>query len=270
MNEQHNIDQPTRDLLNGGIDGELSEAEQAELEGLLAGSDLVQDLNTELKTLTGLLDSLPEVDPPQYLQESIERQIRLPAQSNRQKNLPHGEKPGFFGTWLPAHWMRTGFALAAGAVLTISVYEMGSEPMTAEDASRLVGTLVKPAVAEQGDLLDSIQIHNQALTGSVELRSKDDLFTLDVKLNSDGPTQVVVNFANRGLEFEGITRMQDRQDAVSIVDGAVNITSDGEQHYTMNLRRIDGRQGQEIAPLELEFFANRQLVHEASLSISQQ
>ncbi len=270
MNEQSNIDQRTQDLLNGGIDGELTTAEQAELDGLLADSDHVQNLNTDLKTLTGLLDSLPDVDPPHYLQESIERQIRLPVQGNYQQSNPHEEKSGFFGTWLPAHWMRTGFALAAGAVLTVSVYEMGSKPMTAEDVSQLVGTIVKPSVPEQGELLDSIQISTETLTGSVELRNKDDMFTLDVKLNSDGPTQVVVDFANRGLEFEGITHMQDRQDAVSIVEGAVHITSSGEQRYTMNLRRMDGHQEQPIAPLELEFFANHLLVHEARLSVTQE
>ncbi len=270
MNEQINIDQRTQDLLNSGIDGELSTAEQAELDGLLAGSERLQNLNAELKALCGLLDSLPDVDPPNYLQESIERQIRLPVQSDRQQSNSHEEKSGFFGTWLPAHWMRTGFALAAGAVLTISVYEMGSKPMTAEDASQLVGTMVKPPATDQGELLDSISILTDTLSGSVELRNKDDLFTLDVKLNSDGPTQVVVHFANRGLKFEGITRMQDRQDTVSIVDGAVKITSSGEQRYTMNLRRIDGHQEQAIAPLELEFFANRLLVLEARLSVSQE
>lgn len=270
MNEQNNIDQRTQDLLNSGIDGELSTAEQSELDGLLAGSERLQNLNAELKALCGLLDSLPDVDPPNYLQESIERQIRLPVQSDRQQSNSHEEKSGFFGTWLPVHWMRTGFALAAGAVLTISVYEMGSKPMTAEDASQLVGTMVKPPATDQGELLDSISILTDTLSGSVELRNKDDLFTLDVKLNSDGPTQVVVHFANRGLKFEGITRMQDRQDAVSIVDGAVKITSSGEQRYTMNLRRIDGHQEQAIAPLELEFFANRLLVLKARLSVSQE
>ena len=59
MNEQNHIDQRSEDLLNGGIDGELSSSEQSELDSLLAGSDKLLDLNKELKSLTGLLDSLP-------------------------------------------------------------------------------------------------------------------------------------------------------------------------------------------------------------------
>jgi hypothetical protein len=265
MNEQKHMDQRAQNLLNGGIDGELSTAELDELDSLLAGSGQMRDLNEELKTFAGLLDGLPEVEPPQHLQESIERQIRLPVQSNR-----HQEKQGFFGTWLPAHWLRTGFALAAGAVLTVGVYEMGSAPITPEDATNLVGTVVERPEAGQGKLLDSIHIYTDTLNGQVDLRNKDDLFTLDVQLDSDGPAQLVVDFAGRGLEFEGITQMQDRKDAVSIVADAVTVTSSGEKRYTLNLRRTTNAEGQKITPLELDFFANHILVHEARLGISQQ
>ena len=261
MNEQNQVNQRTQDLLNGGIDGELGTAGQEELDLLLAGSDKVRDLNEELKNLTSLLDELPEREPPQYLQSAIERQVRLPVQSNR-----HEEKQGFFGTWFPARWLRTGFALAAGAVLTVGVYEMGSEPITAEDAANLVGTVVKSQAMDQSELLDSIHIFTDTLNGLVELRNKNDLFTLDVQLNSDGPTQVMVDFAGRGLEFEGITRKQDRKDAVSIADGSINVASSGEQRYTLKLRRITEMQGQEIAPLKLEFFSNNTLVHKAELT----
>lgn len=265
MNEQIQLNQRTQDLLDGGIDGELSTAEQQELDLLLAGSDKLRDLNEELKEFTRLLDELPEREPPRYLQSAIERQVRLPMQSNR-----HEEKRGFFGTWLPAHWLGTGFALAAGAVLTVGVYEMGSEPITAEDAVNLVGTVVNSQAVDQGELLDSIYISTNTLSGLVELRNKNDLVTLNVQLNSDGPTQLIVNFAGRGLEFEGITRNQDRKDVVSIENGSINIASSGEQHFKLKLKRTVEKQGQEIAPLKLEFFSNDTLVHKAELNVSQQ
>ena len=264
MNEQKDMDQRVQDLLNGGIDGELSADEQIELDSLLTGSTEIRDLNEEIKVVTGLLDELPELEPPEYLQQSIERQIRLPVQSRDDT-----AKKSIFANWLSARWTRTGFALAAGAVLTIGIYEMGSTPITAEDATSLSGTMVKSQVAGQGELLDSIHIETDTLNGLVELRNKDDLYTLDVQLYSDGPTQVVVNFAGRGLEFEGVTRKQDRKDAVSISEGSINVASSGEQRYTLNLRRTMEIQGRENAPLALEFFAEETLVHEAELQILQ-
>ena len=262
MTEQHDMDQRVQYLLNGGIDGELSGEARLELDSLLADSVEICNLNEEMKVVAGLLDGLPELEPPQYLQETIERQIRLPGQDG-----DHLQTKGFFSTWLPAHWLRTGFALAAGAVLTIGIYEMGSVPITAEDAASLSGTMVKGQLAGQGELLDSFRISTGTLNGLVELSIIDNLYTLDVQLNSEGPTQVVVDFAGRGLEFEGVTRKQDRKDAVSVSEGSVNVASSGEQRFTLNLRRSEETHSQVSHPLALEFFADKILVHEAELRI---
>lgn len=260
MSEHRNIDQHTLDLLNGGVDGELSPSEQEELDLLLAGSEEVRDISGELETFSRLLDELPELEPPAHLQESIERQVRLP--------VPNEEtSQGIFGTWLSAHWLRTGFALAAGIVLTVGVYEMGSGPISDRDAGNLSGTVVKSQSPGQDELLDSIHIFTETLNGQVELRRNDDLFTLDVKLASDGPTGVNVDFAGRGLDFEGIVRVQDSNDVVSVADGTIKVASSGEQHYSLKLRRNSSAADQEFTPLELEFFANEALVHEAELSI---
>jgi len=267
MNEHNEIgqapvDQRIQELLNRSIDGDISAIEQDELDQLVATSPAVRTLNGELRAVTRLLDELPELDPPQYLQNAIERQVRLPAQNNT-----HLKKPGRLGGWLSANWLRTGFALAAGVVLTVSVYEMGSEPITGEDSTRMVGTMAKRDLnGQQGELLDSVRLDTDKLNGLVELRQKADLFTLDVQLNSEGPSELVVNLAGRGLEFDGVSRIQDPVDAVSVVDGAIHLASSGEQHYTVSLRRISKAQGDE--PLELDFFADNELIQQAELNVS--
>jgi hypothetical protein len=260
MSEQNRIDQHTLDLLNGGIDGELSPVEQQELDVLLAGSEEVRDIRDELEAFSRLLEDTPEIEPPAYLQESIEKQIRLPV-PGEEKNL------GVFSAWFSAHWLRTGFALAAGIFLTVGVYEMGSGPTNTMDSNKMVGTVVKSQSPGQGKLLDSVHVVTDTLNGQVELRRNDDLFTLDVKLVSDGPTGVEVNFADRGLDFEGITRVQESNDVVSVVDGTIKVASSGEQHYSLKLRRTAGTADQQSIPLDLEFFANETLVHQAELSI---
>ena len=269
MNEQNHIvpaplDERIQQLLNSSIDGEINAADQEELERLLATSQSVRDLNRELRTVTRLLDELPEIDPPQYLQGTIERQVRLPVQGKAT-----GNKPGYFGNWLNANWLRTGFALAAGVVLTIGVYEMGSGPIPAGDTTSMSGTIARNGVTgQQGVLLDSVHLDSELLTGQVELRNSNDLFTLDVQLKSVGPSEVVINFAGRGLEFDGVSRQQDTADSVSMVNGSIHLASNGEQHYILSLRRAPG--AKYLAPLELEFFANSKLIQQDELSISQQ
>jgi len=267
MNNQNNhrpnpLEEAALDLLNRSIDGEISSSEQEELDRLLATSDELRDLKSELISVNQLLEQLPEIDPPEYLQGSIERQTRLPVQGNAGL-----KKPGFIGTWLNVNWLRTGFALAAGVVLTVGVYEMGSEPINVGDSASLSGTMVKSGmVDQQGPLLDSFQLDTDRLTGLIELRGEGDSISLDVQLKSDGPSEVTVNFSGRGLEFDDASRMQNPVETVSVVDGTIHLASSGKQHYRLSLRRTPGTQ--KAKPLELEFFTNSELIQKAELNIS--
>ena len=266
MNEQinkdkHHYDQHVIDLLNGSIDGELNSKEQAELDQLMAGSEKVRDLCDELRAIGGLLDQAPEHEPPEYLQSVIEKQIRLPVADKS----PDGKR-GIVSNWLHANWIRTGFALAAGVVLTVGVYEMGNEPITGQDSASLVGTVVKNPASIQGELLSTILLEKDTLNGHVELRSQDELFVLDLRLSSVEPSEVVVNFAGRGLIFEDITPKQDTDGAIKATDGSITVASHGEQHYTMRFRRTS--ESVKVGPLELEFFNNNKKVHEAELNVS--
>jgi hypothetical protein len=269
-NEKPHMDQHVLDLLNAGIDGELSPSEEAELNVFLAGSKEVRDLNEELIAITSLLDQVPDIEPPQYLQSAIERQVRLPVQSqdaalNSPTHNTQKEKQSFFGAWLTTHWLRTGIALAAGVVLTAGVYQMGSHPISAEDASNMVGTVVKGQAAYQGELLSSIHLNTETLSGRVELRNIDSLYKLDIQMNSGGDSVLVVNFAGRGLEFAGVSPERDFEDAVSVANGSINFSGSGEQHFTLKFRRTS--EVPQATPLELNFFADNKLVKAAELSI---
>jgi hypothetical protein len=256
-------DQRILDLLNGSIDGEISAADQEELDHLLASSPELSKLNDELRAVSRVLDDLPELEPPQYLKETIERQARLPVGGHTGSG-----KPGFFGGWLNANWLRTGAALAAGLVLTVGVYEMGSEPITTGDSTSMVGTMAKKGQADQqGTLLDSIHLDTKELKGLVELRNKDKLFTLDIQLSSDEPAELVVAFGGRGLEFEGVSPSQSQKVSVSVVNGSIHLVSSGERHFTLNLRHTEDTQA--VAPLELEVFANSKLIQQTKLNVSQ-
>jgi len=268
MNDQnHNdkdaMDQRTLNLINGSIDGEINPAEQAELDGLLVSSSSARKFYEELKAVTQTLDELPEVNPPPYLQAAIERQVRLAVPG---KN--GGQEPGLLGRWLSSNWLRTGLALAAGVVLTVGVYEMDSKPFTSGDAARMSGSMIKGGlVNSQGEVLDSFSLTSEKLNGLIELRSKENLFTLDVQLSSDVPSVVLINYAGRGMEFDGVTHMLGDTDAVSVEEGAIRFSSSGEQRFAVTLRRT--AQTQNVAPLELDFYANNQLIQQAELVVSQ-
>jgi len=258
---QKPVDQHILHLVNSSIDGEISHKEQEELERLLMASPEVRNLNDELRTITRLLDEVTEVEPPEHLQDSIERQVRLPSQV-------HTDPKSFWGIdWLGGSWLRTGFALAAGAVLTIGVYEMGSEPITARDSTSIVGTMASNGSADQpGALLDSIQLNSVNLNGHVELHGNEELFTLELQLNTDELTDVVIDFAGRGLYFDGVNGRQSRDDSVSIEDGSIHLAGSGELQYTVKLRRASSTQ--QLAPLDVSFFSGDDLILQTELKLT--
>ncbi len=262
MNQSSHTDQRTYELLNAAVDGELNAVEQRELDRLLADSESVRESYAELKQFADILENVPEREPPEYLQHVIEERVALLAQPISVRD----KKPGRFERWSTANWLRTGFALAAGVVLTVSVYEMGSEPLSTQDAAHMVGTVVQRQ--GQGNLLDSVNIKTASLHGQVKLLQSDELFSLDLQLVSDGPAEVVVNFAGQGFEIETFTLEKETQDEVTIEDGSVNVAMNGDQHFTLQLRRTS--EATQATPLKVEFFANNTLVQVAELSVSRQ
>jgi len=260
-NDQSHVDQHVLDLLNGSVDGELSVAEQAELDSLLAGSARARDLQEELKALAGILDELPEQVPPEYLHNAIISQVRLPVVADAE-----GQKSGLFSQWLAAPWMRTGLALAAGVMLTVGIYQTGSENLSPEDAARMTGTVVK---TPNGVLLDSTRFSAQAITGKAELRAKDGRLSIDVYLESDGMTVLNLGLTRQGLEFAGTSGLKNPADDVTVANGVISVSTSGQQHYELWLKcTAELDKGQSI-PLILAFFADGVLVHEAELDSSQ-
>jgi len=260
-NGQTHVDQHVLDLLNGSIDGELSAAQQTELDTLLAGSAHVRELHEELKALTGILDKAPEREPPEYLHEAIISQVRLPVNAG----VPE-RKPGLFSQWLAAPWMRTGLAMTAGVLLTFGIYQTGMENLSPEDAARMSGTVAKnPA----GVLLDSTQFNAETINGKAELRSRDGQLFVDVYLESDGKAVLNLGFTGQSLEYGGINGLQDLLDDVTVTNGVVSVTSSGQQHYELWLRSTTDLGKDQSGRLTLAFFADDALVHEAELDRSQ-
>lgn len=264
QNGQTPLDQHILYLVNRYIDGEITTPEQEELDRLLISSPEAQNLHDELGKLVDMLDEVPEIEPPEYLTGAIERQVRLPVQEHKD-----GKKPGVWGIeWLSTSWLGTGLALAAGLVLTVGVYEMGSEPNSGRDSTSMVGTIAKRGPHGQaGTLLDSVQLNASKLNGLVELRNKEDLFTLSFQLNTGELTDVVIDFAGRGLEFDNVTGAQDHDDSVTIEDGSIHLAGKGEQQYTVVLKRTS--EVKNVAPLDVNFLANNESLLQAKLIISE-
>lgn len=262
MNKQKLNEQQIQELLNRGIDGELDVAEQRELDLLLASSEEIRDLNEELKAFAGFLDQVPDREPPQYLHNAIISQVRLPVPGDA-----HTDKTGFFSTWFAAPWMRTGVAVAAALMLTIGIYQTGSENLSVEDTSSMTGTIVRSPNAQTGALIDRVQFLTATMKGTAELHNEEGLLSVSVVLESEGPAVLSLGFNGQSFAYEGITGLQNSLTDVSVAEGSIHVSTAGQQNYSLLLKDISENQAGRQAnfPLVLEFYANNVLVHEAEL-----
>ncbi len=266
MNEKSIYDEHVHELVNGGFDGELSATERAELEHLLANSATARTLRDELSSLGGLLDQVPEEQPPEYLENAIISQIRLPL-----ANQAHGNKYDLFKTWLSTFWVRTGLAVAVGVLLTVGIYKTGSEISSPKDLTSMSGTMVKNPEADNGVLIDSIHVNSTVLTSEVKLLESDGMFAMDVTFGSPGSATLNVDFASSNLALEDISGLHREADEVNFGKGSVNIITSGPQHYEIIFRRIatkndgSGENRLKIKPVELSFYAGSTLIEKTRL-----
>jgi hypothetical protein len=253
--EQEKLERRIIELLNAEIDDELSPAEKCELQEILAESAAARAARDEFQSLNKALGGLPQVEPPEYLQESIERQVRLPA------SAAVGSDSQLTG-WLSSNWLRAGAALAAGVVLTVAVVQVGNGPIPELDEQDIVGTVIQP---RDSVLLDKAAIANELFIGRVELRESEDFYLLNLHLASTAKVDTTVNFSGLGLEFVGLGGAQG-EDALSRPEnGIVVISSLGKRDFGLKLRPGRDTLEERPAAMELEFFVNGSLVEETSL-----
>lgn len=258
MNGPTHNDQQVLELLNSSIDGELSAAEQSELDALLARSESVRAQYAELNDLAGILDGAPELDPPQYLHNAIVSQVRLPVSAD-DKQI---QKAGLISQWLAAPMMRTGLAVAAGVLLTVGIYQTGTESLSIEDEARMTGTVLKTPDAV---LLDSTSFDAGTMQGTAQLSSKNGLLLVDISLQSAGTTLVDLGFSGQSFELVSVTGLEEKTDHITVSDHLVRVTGSGSLNYGLLLRNTADLENAKLNPLTLAFFADSKLVHEAEL-----
>lgn len=248
------------DLVNRGVDGDLSAREQQQLDQLMAESESVTALYNEMMAVTGILDDTPAREPPEHLLASIERQVRLPVPDGRSRRAKNR-----FGSILSAAWLRTGFAMAAMAVIAVGIYQLGSTPLSTEDDHNMSGTIARAPVDRPAPY--RFELQDELISGRVEVTAIEDAVTLQITLDASSPSEVLIDFGKSGLEFQSIHQQVARKDEYSVKHDVMRISGSGEQDYIVKFRRLQDAEKDE--PIQVDFFANKSLVQSAQISVKQ-
>lgn len=245
------IEQKFTDLINAAIDGEISDAQKAELDAFLESNDEGRGLYDELANLCGALDTLETEDPPVHLRHVIMNNIPAEPQPEQE---PH---PLLSLLSYPA--LRYAGTFAAGVLVALVIFDSTQVSNRAfDDVTGLVGTVAEP-VGSIGSSM--VSVDELDVAGTVSLRSSGSLMILDFDLVSKDHIEIEADYGDPGIWFNGFAQLESEDTTVAAADGRVRLGMRGKRRYAVYLHNQGGHQTQ----VNLRFLAEGEVVHEATL-----
>jgi anti-sigma factor RsiW len=254
-------DERVLELLSAAADGELNDAEQTELDGLLEASPEAYRFREDLDRIGAILRKVPDRAPPEMLHDRIMRSVSLPAiQSRRPRAMPGF---GWFRRTTPPVVLRYGMAAAAGLLVAAAFYESRGIPDPA-DLSQLVGSMAPARTAP--DVLDTYAFHAPGIASEVTLERRNGLFLLDIRVDSALPVDISVDLASAGVRLQALAQTEDSLESIEIEGQILQMRAHGRRQLTALLERTEvaGRQGLET--INLEFSSEGMLLQRGSLT----
>ena len=246
------IEQRTRELIHGDIDGCNSVAEQDELQQHLAASAAARQEHAGLRALCAELDAAPSCDPPPGLRAAILARIpHTPAAAASRAVHTSSRRPR-------RAWLGAAVALAA-TVAGVAVFLVRAPDLQVLDPAALVGTIGQPAA---GAAAASLNLAGDGASGAITLRMHDKGFTLEVDLDTDGPVSIFATGAGTTLALEGFVPLAGSPARVSESAQEIRVLHSGSQRYSLVLSSSEATAG----AVDLAVYDGDRLINEKRLA----
>jgi len=245
------LEERTLNLINADVDGELTPAEQQQLDSILETSAEARAMRAELLKLSNLLNSVPEQAPPDGLSSRILTQL-APRRAFSLASLFESFQP-----------VTAGLAFAAGLLLTVGFYEMSPQGRTSGDAASMVGTMVAGQNSGLNLLENSLYFSGDDFSGSVSLSENNGLYVLNFDLDSTDRREIKVGLDQTGLSFGGFAETPGTSDkvmdTVTISGGTLRVVSQGRQQFAVFLRGSSPEQAVAAELITIDFSSDDNL-----------
>jgi hypothetical protein len=254
------IDAKYIDLINAEIDGEISAEDRARLDEYLAGNADARAFREGLMGLCVELDAVESVEPPAHLKHAVLDTI------TRQPSMKPAAVPGrwrlTFDMFFGGDAARYALSFAAGALLTyafISSDQISREAF--DDVTGLVGTISQPDSASEMSKVSDIRLNLSEVAGSVNLNRAGSILILDFDLASQQPIEIVADYDDRDIWFNGFAQLESEGTSVAAETGQVTVRMAGQRRYAVYLYNA----GQSATRIGLRFYSAGTLIHEDEL-----
>jgi len=248
------IEHKFTDLINAEIDGEISDAEQLELQAYLDDNPEGQALHDELASLCTTLNGVEQEEPPTFMRHIIMNSVP-PTRTTE-------DSPGFLQILLATPALKYAATFAAGVLLALSIVNSSQVSNQAfDDVTGLVGSVADPVLAE---LEGTVAVTEPEVAGTVSLRSAGSLLILDFDLVAKDHIEIEAQYTDRTIWFNGFAQLESVGTTVSAETGLVRLGMEGKRRYAVYLHNPSGRK----TTVSLRFMAAGEVVHQSTLDYS--
>jgi len=213
------------ELIHQEIDGVNSEVESARLREYFKKHPDAEQFHADLSQLNAVLAQVEDVPSPEGLRQDL--LAALTAQRPpRTDEFRQPVRPGGLV-------LRYGYFLAAGLVLGVAVHAWWAGRESGPQLPGVSGTMAPSAATSH--VLEQVQIAQESLHGSVQLRRRQSGYLLDLQLASPRQVDVVVAYGAGSLGLAGFAQTDGGLLALVAHEGRVEWTHEGVHGYTLRL-----------------------------------
>ncbi|KPK53332.1 MAG: hypothetical protein PVI25_10235 [Gammaproteobacteria bacterium] len=250
MNEDRSIE-----LIHGELDGELSAPEQEELAARMQSDPGLKSLMDDMRKLSGVLDRVPQADPPPGLRSRIMAAVR----PRKRRGILEALLPD----WPAPVTLRYAGAAAFGAAVAAVALQLGTTDFSGPaDVRGLVGTIASyetPAAAQ-----NIISLDTGGITGSIETHRQNGLLVMDFDLAAEQPLQIVADYSHSGLDFGGFAQLDGSAASLDATNGQITFAQGRDHRYAVFFEAAEVGDG----TIELRFLTDQKLVRKETVEIS--
>lgn len=243
------VDERTLELIHAEIDGELDAIGRAELERRLQGAPEARALRDELGRISGSLDRLPEITPPDDLSARI--LSATPRPTATVVPFPRRATP----------IVRYSLAFAAGLMVAAIGWSTIQNERPTFDPNQLVGTMGRQAQHPAGAAVATVLAATPEIRGTVTLRPADGAWLLLFDLDSAQPVTVSAAYGPRSFRLAGYAQGDSGVASFNAAPGRIGFVNQGAQRLALFLQPQAG------GPVRVRFEASGRVLQDAAIEV---
>lgn len=207
------------ELVNGELDGTNTSSEIAELAGIVQEDAAAKTFFDETKALFGILEDVPEVDPPPELKERImefvDRQSFTAGATDPETGFAVSLKRMFEPLIQRPAWVMS-YAFVAGLLFGVAALSIVNGPADAETG------VVQGTMGQQGlGVLDEAKLEVGGITVDLVTMGTEGEVVLDITIFGSGDATLNIQASDES-------------------GAGTSIIASGPGHFTVSLESIDG------------------------------